>query len=110
MNRIATAEDLQAELRTLWAMTEEPNPSREKMAAALNGLATRLAGTKSQPELLKKINVMRTQKTQPPKKPIEAAALAKVCSEVEKLEKLIRATFDDDYRITIMCNGYAITD
>jgi hypothetical protein len=43
MDRIATAEDIQSELRTLWAMTEEPTPSREKIAAALNSLSERVA-------------------------------------------------------------------
>jgi hypothetical protein len=47
--KIATSEDLQSELRTLWAMTEEENPSREKLAAALNDLAQRVAGSIPQP-------------------------------------------------------------
>jgi hypothetical protein len=45
--KIATAEDVQAELRTLLAMTEEEAPSRAKMAAAIGDLATRVAGGKS---------------------------------------------------------------
>ena len=42
--KIATSEDLQTELRTLWAMTEEENPSREKIAAAISDLASKVAG------------------------------------------------------------------
>ena len=45
-DKIATSEDLQTELRALWAMTEEPEPSRAKMAAALNDLAKRTAESK----------------------------------------------------------------
>lgn len=45
--KIATAEDVQAELRTLLAMTEEENPSRSKMAAAISDLATKVAGGNS---------------------------------------------------------------
>lgn len=43
--KIATSEDIQTELRTLWAMTEEENPSREKMADAISDLASRVAGS-----------------------------------------------------------------
>jgi len=47
MDKIATAEELQAEIRTLLAMTEEEaSPSRAKMAKALADLAERVAGTK----------------------------------------------------------------
>lgn len=46
-SKIATAEDIQAELRTLLAMTEEETPSRAKMAAAISDLANRVAGGKS---------------------------------------------------------------
>lgn len=47
MDKIATAEELQAEIRTLLAMTEgEASPSRAKMAKALADLAERVAGTK----------------------------------------------------------------
>jgi methyl-accepting chemotaxis protein len=46
--KIATAEDIQNEIRTLWAMTEEEVPSREKLAAALNDLASRVAGNRSE--------------------------------------------------------------
>jgi hypothetical protein len=42
-DKIATAEDIQNEIRTLWAMTEEEAPSREKLAAALTDLAERVA-------------------------------------------------------------------
>lgn len=43
MDRIATAEELQNELRTIWAMTEEETPSREKLAAALTLLSDRIS-------------------------------------------------------------------
>lgn len=43
-SKIATAEDVQTELKTLLAMTEEPEPSRAKMAAAISDLASRVAG------------------------------------------------------------------
>ena len=42
MNKLATAEEVQAEIKTIWAMTEEPEPSREKLAAALSELAGRV--------------------------------------------------------------------
>jgi hypothetical protein len=42
-DKIATAEDIQNEIRTLWAMTEEEAPSREKLALALTDLAERVA-------------------------------------------------------------------
>jgi hypothetical protein len=42
--KIATSEELQTELRTLWAMTEEENPSRGKLAAAISDLASKVAG------------------------------------------------------------------
>lgn len=42
--KIATAEDVQAELKTLLAMTEEPEPSRAKLAEALSDLANKVAG------------------------------------------------------------------
>jgi len=42
MNKLATAEEVQAEIKTIWAMTEEPEPSREKLAAALSDLAGRV--------------------------------------------------------------------
>jgi hypothetical protein len=42
MKKLATAEEVQAEIKTIWAMTEEPEPSREKLAAALNDLAGRV--------------------------------------------------------------------
>jgi hypothetical protein len=45
--KIATAEDVQIELRTLLAMTEEEAPSRAKMAAAISDLANRVAGGNS---------------------------------------------------------------
>ena len=47
--KIATSEDIQTELRTLWAMTEEGNPSREKLADAISDLASRVAGSIPQP-------------------------------------------------------------
>lgn len=43
MNKIATAEELQVELRGILAMTEEVTPSRSKLAAALFSLADRTA-------------------------------------------------------------------
>ena len=46
MDKIATAEELQTELRAIWAMTEEPDPSRAKIAAALNNLVERLSANK----------------------------------------------------------------
>jgi len=45
MNKIATAEEVQTELKAVWAMTEESNPSRSKLATALTVLAERVAGT-----------------------------------------------------------------
>lgn len=45
MDKIATAEELQAELRTLWVMTEEPTPSRARLAELLGSLSDRLAGS-----------------------------------------------------------------
>jgi hypothetical protein len=42
-SKIATAEDLQNEIRALWAMTEEPQPSRERLATAIQDLADRVA-------------------------------------------------------------------
>ena len=42
MNKLATAEEVQAEIKTIWAMTEEPEPSREKLAAALSDRAGRV--------------------------------------------------------------------
>jgi hypothetical protein len=42
--KIATAEELQSEIRTLWAMTEEESPSRGKLASAISDLASRVAG------------------------------------------------------------------
>jgi hypothetical protein len=44
MNKIATAEEVQAELKAVWAMTEESNPSRSKLGAALRSLADRVGG------------------------------------------------------------------
>lgn len=44
--KIATAEDVQAELKNLLAMTEGENPSRTKLAAAISELASKVAGTK----------------------------------------------------------------
>jgi len=45
--KIATAEQLQDELRTLLAMTEEPEPSRAKLAAAISELASKVASNGS---------------------------------------------------------------
>jgi hypothetical protein len=45
--KIATSEDLQTELRTLWAMTEEETPSREKLAAAIGQLAQKVSAGES---------------------------------------------------------------
>lgn len=42
MDKLATAEEVQAEIKTIWAMTEESEPSREKLAAALRDLAGRV--------------------------------------------------------------------
>jgi hypothetical protein len=50
MDKIATAEEVQAGIKNLWALTEEPNPSREKLAAALSELAARVAGYSYKPE------------------------------------------------------------
>jgi hypothetical protein len=50
--KIATSEDLQTELRTLWAMTEEENPSREKLADAISDLASKVAGERISSESL----------------------------------------------------------
>jgi chromosome segregation ATPase len=43
MNKIANTQELQAELRTLLAYSETPNPSREKIASALESLSERVA-------------------------------------------------------------------
>jgi hypothetical protein len=45
MNKVATAEELQAELRSIWAMTEEPSPSRAKIAEALGILSEKIASS-----------------------------------------------------------------
>lgn len=42
MDKLATAEEVQAEIKTIWAMTEETEPSRKKLAAALRDLAGRV--------------------------------------------------------------------
>lgn len=44
MNKIASPQELQAELRRLLAYSQSPKPSREKLAAAMRGLADRVAG------------------------------------------------------------------
>lgn len=43
MNKITTAEELQVELQSILAMTEEETPSRAKLASALSSLADRTA-------------------------------------------------------------------
>ena len=45
MRKIASPQELTQELRRLLAYAEGENPSREKLAAGLNGLAGRVAGT-----------------------------------------------------------------
>lgn len=42
MDKISTSEEVQAELRAILAMTEEPTPSRNKLATALRVLADRI--------------------------------------------------------------------
>jgi hypothetical protein len=42
VDKIATAEEIQSELKAIWAMTEEEKPSREKLAGALELLAERV--------------------------------------------------------------------
>lgn len=46
MDKIASPDELQAELRKLLAYAESENPSREKLAADLNALSSRVAGAK----------------------------------------------------------------
>jgi hypothetical protein len=43
MNKVANAEQLQSELRRILAASQRPNPSREKLAASLRELASRVA-------------------------------------------------------------------
>jgi len=43
MNKIASPQDLQAELRRLLAYAQTEKPSREKLAAEMRGLANRVA-------------------------------------------------------------------
>jgi len=45
MNRIASPQDLQAEIRRLLAYSQSPKPSREKLASELQALAGRVAAT-----------------------------------------------------------------
>jgi hypothetical protein len=44
MQKIATADQVEAELRTLLAYAESPQPSRAKLAASLFDLSQRIAG------------------------------------------------------------------
>lgn len=46
MNKIASPQDLQNELRRLVAYAESENPSREKLGSELHDLASRVAGQK----------------------------------------------------------------
>jgi hypothetical protein len=46
-NKIATAEDVQVELRTLLAMTEEEAPSRARLASAIGDLAIKMSSNAS---------------------------------------------------------------
>lgn len=46
MQKIASPQDLQTELQRLLAYSQEPNPSREKLAGELRGLANRVAAFK----------------------------------------------------------------
>ena len=41
-DKIATAEEVQNEIKAIWAMTEEAEPSREKLAGALSALAVKV--------------------------------------------------------------------
>jgi len=45
MDKIASPQELTSELRQLLAYAESENPSREKLATDLNGLATRVGST-----------------------------------------------------------------
>lgn len=58
--KIATAEDVQAELRTLLAMTEGEAPSRARISTALTDLAHRIAGVSDYDvkDLKKTINIL----------------------------------------------------
>jgi len=47
MDKIASPEDLQAELRKLLAYAESEHPSREKLASGMKALADRVAGNKN---------------------------------------------------------------
>jgi seryl-tRNA synthetase len=48
MNRIATTQELQAEIKNLLAYAQSKKPSREKLAADLTALAARVAGVKKE--------------------------------------------------------------
>lgn len=84
MNKIATAEQLQAELRDILAMTEEPGPSREKLAAALESLADRVAIETPGSTLAKRARAM--------KKDIDTYddQVSTMYNDLEKFEKLAK--------------------
>jgi len=90
MEKIATAEELQTELRTLLAMAGEPEPSREKVASSLRSLAARVATTPSDQEIGEAITGLFSSDYYP--------ALNKATDALLRINKVISAalrTVDD---------------
>jgi hypothetical protein len=99
MSKIITAEDLQTELKTIWALTEEENPSRKKMAEALQDLATKLVS----PTLTGVQEVILSRQ------PLVATDWTKVCAEAEKFRDALQRTLRIKVVITITITDDTIT-
>jgi hypothetical protein len=98
MKKITTAEELQSELRTLWAMTEGENPSREKLASALQDVAGRLTGAP----------VTGAQEIQLSRRP-GSTDWAKICGEAEKFRDSLAAALKVKVTVTITITSTTIT-
>jgi hypothetical protein len=127
MNRIASPQDLQAELQRLLTYSQNPKPSREKLASAIRDLADRVAGAKqaassaertaaepgvytrlavkSPGDVLKVINKVRSSFKPSPKPPLEEKDLRPILNKVEDLEKALDKTFGSDFHLTVMGHG-----
>jgi hypothetical protein len=99
MSKIITAEELQTELRTIWAMTEGDTPSRKMVAEALQELATKLVSPK----------VAGTQEILLARQPLVATDWTKICAEAEKFRDALQRILRIRVIITITITDDTIT-
>jgi hypothetical protein len=72
MDKIASPQDLQAEIRRLLAYSQSPKPSREKLASELRGLADRVAADEDKVEKALKGYMHHVKGTKPKFQPSKA--------------------------------------